>query len=107
VGIFTTTLKCFIPLVGFEFSVENDEQRVRLLTVKKLEVNNFERVTVHTGLGVFRRLSASAYHLTKSVLHDVLYCLLKYGTKRSILLNTMFQKCNYIVLYYINSVEQI
>jgi len=30
-----TTLKCFIPLVGFEFSVENDGQRVRVLTVKK------------------------------------------------------------------------
>jgi len=35
VEIFTTTLKCFIPLVGFEFSVENDEQRMRLLTFKK------------------------------------------------------------------------
>ena len=73
-GVFTATLKCFIPLVGFEFSVENDEQRARLLTVK-LEVNNFEGVTVHTGLGFFRRLSACAYHFTKYVLDGVLYCV--------------------------------
>jgi len=48
---------------------------VRLLTVKKLEVNNFEGVTVHTGLGFSRRLPASAYHFTKSILDDVLCCV--------------------------------
>ena len=99
--IFTTTLKCFIPLVGFEFSVLIDEQRVRLLAVK-LEVNNFAGVTVHTGLGV----SGGCLHLY-TILRNLYWItsftvLLKYETKRSILLNTTFQICNSI-----NKVQQI
>jgi len=89
-----STLKCFIPLVGFEFAVENDGQRARVLTVKKkLEVNHFKGVTLRTGLGVFRRLSASAYHLKKSILDGVLYCVAKIWNKTQYPYSSYINKC--------------